>query len=163
MGSVRSLDDSRLIKQILECKVLLDGAIAYKKGEKPSGYFKHPVAQHYKDYPELLLWYGYCCCLEYSTRFKYSGCHSYLLYFDNLLRQTDISKIFKVSKDCPKIYVEGRKNTPQCIRETQETKVYVLFKNKLKDKWQKDIDKGRPPKWTNRGMPEWAKGERYGT
>ena len=30
MGSVRSLDDSRLIKQILECKVLLDGAIAYK-------------------------------------------------------------------------------------------------------------------------------------
>lgn len=29
--SVQSLDDARLRKQILECKVLLDGAIAYQK------------------------------------------------------------------------------------------------------------------------------------
>lgn len=37
--------------------------------------------------------------------------------------------------------------------------VYDLFKQKLINKWKADAEKGRPSKWTNRGMPEWAKGE----
>lgn len=144
--SVQSLDDLRLKKQILECKVLLDGAIAYKNGEKPNGYFKHPVAQFYKDYPLFLAFYGFACCGEFLHRFnKY---HKYDVYF---------FKGCKINIGEYKIlYAEGRKNTPECIRETDREKVYGLFKNKLNNKWLADIEKGRPPKWTKRGKPEWA-------
>jgi hypothetical protein len=147
--STQSLDDLRLKKQILECKVLLDGAIAYKNGEKPNGYFKHPVAQHYKDYPAFLAFYGLACCNEYFDRFD--KLHNYNDYFrkyaENFLRADNVYML---------LYAEGRKNTPECIRETDNEKVYELFKNKLNNKWLADIEKGRPPKWTKRGKPEWA-------
>ena len=148
--SVQSLDDLRLKKQILECKVLLDGAIAYKNGEKPNGYFKHPVAQHYKDYPDFLQYYGMICCNEFLYRFEKE--HSYVNYFI-----FHITKIPSLNISNIKIlYAEGRKNTPECIRETDREKVYELFKNKLNNKWIADIEKGRPPKWTKRGKPEWV-------
>lgn len=144
--SVQSLDDLRLKKQTLECKVLLDGAIAYKNGEKPNGYFRHPVAQHYKDYPRFLTFYGLACCNEFWHRFDKH--HKYSEYFFGPC-VTNIEP-YEV------LYAEGRKNTPECIRETDNEKVYELFKNKLNNKWLADIEKGRPPKWTKRGKPEWA-------
>jgi hypothetical protein len=146
LESVQSLDDLRLKKQILECKVLFDGAIAYKNGEKPNGYFKHPVAQHYKDYPAFLAFYGLTCCNEFWYRFNKS--HKYSEYFFNLFNG-DL-ELYEI------LYAEGRKNTSECIRETDKEKVYELFKNKLNNKWLADIEKGRPPKWTKRGKPEWA-------
>lgn len=153
--SVQALDDARLRKQILECKVLLDGAIAYRIGEKPNGYFKHPVAQHYKDYPLFLATYGLECCTEFMIRFsvkhKYNGIF-YAWCCDDEFFQNDHTFV-------PHLYAEGRKDTPECIRTTDSDKVYDLFKQKLIKKWKADAEKGRPPKWTNRGMPEWAKGE----
>lgn len=150
--SVQALDDARLRKQIIECKVLLDGAIAYRNGEKPNGYFKHPVAQHYKDYPSFLALYGYECCIEYECRF--SANHKYLGYFVE-----KVKSFFAIVVKAPVLYAEGRKNTSECIRTTDPEKVYDLFKQKLVNKWKADKEKGRPPKWTNRGMPEFAKGE----
>lgn len=152
--SVCALDDSRLRKQILECKVLLDGAIAYQKGEKPNGYFKHPVAQHYKDYPLFLAVYGLRCCLEFMKRFRTK--HHYNSFFNEWIENVTFENDKIV---VPHLYAEGRKNTPECIRTTDPEKVYDLFKQKLIKKWKADAEKGRPPKWTNRRRPEWAKGE----
>lgn len=149
--SIQALDDARLRKQILECKVLLEGAIAYQKGEKPNGYFKHPVAQHYKDYPEFLWLYGYECCREYAIRFL--DLHKCYNFFMNNIRKNAI-----VIASASVLYAEGRKDTPECIRTTDPDKVYDLFKQKLIKKWKADAEKGRPPKWTKRGCPEWAKG-----
>lgn len=151
--SVQSLDDLRLKKQILECKVLLDGAIAYKNGENPNGYFKHPVAQFYKDYPLFLAFYGLACCNEHFYRF--GNLHSYNDYFRNYT-ENSLESGGWLDSPYKVIYAEGRKNTPECIRETDNEKVYELFKNKLNNKWITDVQKGRPPKWTKRGKPEWA-------
>jgi hypothetical protein len=154
--SAQALDDARLRKQIIECKVLLEGAIAYQDGEVANGYFKHPVAQHYKDDPRFLLLYAIECCSEYKQRFnKNHSLYSYFIYSD---------VYNKIVKEMPNIkgivlYAEGRKNTPECIRTTADDEVYDLFKQKLMKKWKADTEKGRPPKWTNRAMPEWAKGE----
>ena len=49
--SVQSLDDVRLNKQILETYQLLTSAIKEKNGEKPNGWYKHPVYIFYKDKP----------------------------------------------------------------------------------------------------------------
>ena len=152
--SVQSLDDARLRKQILECKVLLDGAIAYQNGEKPHGYFKHPVAHHYKDCPLFIAIYGLECCTEYKIRFQ--KIHKY----ERLFCIWRSVYLFEHGHNfVHPIYAEGRKNTPECIRTTEPEKVYALCKQKLIKKWKADAEKGRPPKWTNRGMPEWAKGE----
>lgn len=154
--SVQALDDARLRKQILECKVLLDGAIAYQNGEKPNGYFKHPVAQHYKDDPRFLLLYSLECCDEYKKRFeKNHTLHSY--FRTGEVYETVVYKMPAISGTV--LYAEGRKNTPECIRTTDDNEVYNLFKQKLIKKWKADTEKDRPPKWTNRGVPEWAKGE----
>lgn len=156
LKSVQALDDARLRKKILECKVLLEGAIAYQKGEKPNGYFKHPVAQHYKDDPRFLLLYAIECCGEYKQRFNKK--HSLYGYF---LHRDVYNKIVKEMPNIKQnvLYAEGRKNTSECIRTTDPDKAYELFKQKLIKKWKADAEKGRPPKWTNRGCPEWAKGE----
>lgn len=151
--SIQALDDARLRKQIIECKVLLEGAIAHQKGEKPNGYFKHPVAQHYKDYPEFLWYYGYECCAEYFARFN--NMHSCSDWFVNTYLICTKHRV--VTQNI--LYAEGRKDTPECIRTTDPDKVYELFKQKLIKKWKADVEKGRPPKWTNRGCPEWAKGD----
>lgn len=153
--SIQALDDARLRKQILECKVLLEGAIAYQKGEKPIGYFKHPVAQHYKDSPRFLLVYGMGCCIEYRYRFIKSHYLDSVFFYDfyNIIKKSKTNFSQKV------LYAEGRKDTPECIRTTDPDKVYDLFKKKLIKKWKADAEKGRPPKWTNRGCPEWAKGD----
>lgn len=153
--SVQALDDARLRKQIIECKVLLEGAIAYQNGEKPKGYFKHPVAQHYKDCPLFIAIYGLECCTEYKIRFQ--KIHKYEGIFFNLC----CDKMFKNDLTfVPPLYAEGRKDTPECIRTTDPEKVYDLFKQKFIKKWKSDAEKGRPPKWTNRGMPSWAKQEK---
>ena len=83
LESTKSLDDKRLIKQIIECKIMLDDAISYSIGEKESGYFKHPVCQYYKDYPIFLARYGLSCCAEYKYRFKKN--HRLSSYFYNLI------------------------------------------------------------------------------
>lgn len=150
--SIQSLDDARLRKQILECKVLLEGAIAYQNGEKPNGYFKHPVAQHYKEHPVFLWHYGYECCKEFFLRFD--KIHEHLDWFEEKYSVVAKNKMFVEEL----LYAEGRKDTPECIRTTDPDKVYDLFKQKLIKKWKADSEKGRPPKWTNRGCPEWAKG-----
>ena len=142
--SVRALDDRRLIKQILECKTILDVAL----DETKKGYAKHPVVAYYKDYPSFVALYGGIACEEYSARFG-NGQHKLYYWF---LQNFENAKTIK----CPEpFYCEGAKTAPNCIRTTENT--VELFRNKLCKKW--DNDK-YPPKWTNREPPVWYKSNR---
>lgn len=148
--SVQSLDNSRLIKQIQEIKVLLDGARAYEKGQVPNSYFRHPVAQHYKDEPEFLACYGFQCCEEYWYRFnKY---HQYYDFFEYLCE--NYYKINVQTVAYTPYYMEGSKNTPECIRTTKEDAVGKLFQAKLINKWLNDK---KVPHWSFRGLPKFFK------
>ncbi len=136
--SVKSLDDRRLVKQILECKVLLDISLGRK-----SGYANHPVSKHYKNSPGFLIKYGIACCKEFEWRFH--KIHQYDSYFSDI----------DVSEDAISyvpFYVAGSKNSPDCIRTTEN--VSSLFQEKLRQKWNEDTAKGRPPKWTNREISD---------
>lgn len=137
MDCVRDLDDNRLMKQILEIKVLLNGG---------AGYAHHPVKIFYADKQDFLRHYGFSCCVEYYVRF--GKIHKYA---------DDFKTPFNVDNEQWKagIYAEGSKDSSACIRETDPLEVQRLFREKLTRKW--DTDK-KPPKWTKRGSPVWYKG-----
>ena len=148
--SVRALDDRRLIKQILECKTILDVAL----NETKKGYAKHPVVVYYKDNPRFAADYAFACLNEYYDRFHKEHTmlkpiwDMYIFIFDN--------QIYDIQRPTTKhFYCEGAKTDPNCIRTTENT--IELFRNKLCKKW--DNDK-YPPKWTNRQPPEWYKSNR---
>ena len=155
--SVRALDDKRLIKQILECKQIIDINIrVVGSNEKVCntefiGYERHPVVQHYREEPygmDFLFIYGKACCDEFEYRFEHE--HALWKYFDLFHSSFGYCRT-------KYMYAEGSKNSPDCIRETDNEKVFELFKQKLIKKW--DNDK-YPPRWTNREKPSWYKGER---
>lgn len=139
--AVMSLDDRRLIKQILECKVILGVAT-----ENKTGYAKHPVVDYYKDYPAFVACYAIMACYEYEYRFYKQ--HAYLGYFLKVLAASDPSVIPDF------LYVEGRKNTDSYIRTTNPYEVVARFRVKLCNKWNTDKI---APKWTLREKPEWYK------
>ena len=152
--SVRALDDKRLIKQILECKQIIEANTRIIDGEQNVGYANHPVVKHYREEEfgfGFLIRYGRSACLEYEERFGKR--HNVASFFGWLDVLSLISNAFGMPN---LIYAEGSKTSPNCIRETDNEKVYELFKQKLIKKW--DNDK-QPPKWTNRGKPSWYKGE----
>ena len=136
--SVQSLDDRRLVKQVMECKILLDIALG-----KKSGYANHPVSKHYKDFPAFLIQYGLASCKEYEHR--YNKTHQYLPYF---LEREEAN----TPPNYIPYYAAGSIKSPDCIRTTDN--VSVLFQQKLIQKWDDDTGKGRAPKWTNRGAAE---------
>lgn len=139
--SVGALDDKRLLKQILEVRQILKVA----DGES-EGYKNHPITKHYIQYKNFLIVYGYDCCLEYNFRFHRH--HKYSDYFKERYRnETNYGKdVFWIP-----FYAEGVKDSFNCIRTTEN--VSNLYKNKLCLKWNEDIAKGQPPKWTNRVVP----------
>lgn len=145
--SVKALDDRRLIKQILECKTILDVAIGCK-----TGYQNHPVVKHYKYYPKFVILYASCACEEYYHRF--GRLHKLNVYFDNIWKQyadefnNTVLGYFPLSA----FYCEGKATDPNCIRTTENT--VELFRQKLCKKWDNDKI---PPKWTNREPPVWYK------
>lgn len=134
--SAQALDDKRLLKQILETRQILQVAEGASEGFK-----NHPITQHYLPYKAFLAYYGISCCLEYQYRFK--KIHKCFDYFRE--RNT-----INWEQYVP-FYAAGAKNSPNCVRTTEN--VSELYHNKLCEKWQEDIAKGRPPKWTNREIP----------
>ena len=145
-ASVKALDDRRLIKQILECKAILDVAL----DETKKGYAKHPVVVYYKDFPKFVVDYGFKAAVEYNRRFGKN--HSLYSWFVIIARNIKCEAIFGYHEDPKPFYCEGKKTYPNCIRTTENT--VELFRKKLCTKW--DNDK-YPPKWTNRQPPEWYK------
>lgn len=160
--SVASLDNLRLNKQACEIEELL--MMAEKESEgielNSKGHSHHPVYLFYKNNPKFLAYYGYMCCREYFYRFgKYTKS---IYYFDDIL---DKYGMFQYDEDCfitameipsfTPYYMEGSKTDPNCIRTTNN--VSQLFRDKLCKKWDNDKAKGRPPKWTKRGKPEFYK------
>ena len=152
--SVRALDDKRLIKQILECEQILLINERVNEGEQRVGYANHPVVKHYREEDfgtTFLLNYGRAACEEYGERFDKLPKNYWSFPWNHVL-------FIPVFVSIPNlIYAEGSKTSPDCIRETDNEKVFELFKQKLIKKW--DNDK-YPPKWTNREPPSWYKGER---
>lgn len=143
--SVQSLDDKRLIKQILEVYQLLQ---IYEKEQSGvdlgnRGYHKHPIYLHYKRFPRFLYFYGHTACLEYKFRFKKD--HIYGEYF-----ATNYAK-YKTFKHKP-FYMEGSKNDKlNCIRTLEN--VSLLYQRKLVQKWL-NYKGNQEPTWTNRKKPE---------
>ncbi len=147
--SVQSLDDVRLNKQILETYQLLISAIKEKNGEKPNGWYKHPIYVFYKDNIRFLANYGYNCCREYYYRFKKP--HKLEERFNDYIHDFFAEQEPKFTP----YYMEGSKGQPNYIRTTEN--VSALFQQKLIKKWEQDKAKGRQPKWTNRDVPEFYK------
>lgn len=149
--SLQSLDDVRLIKQVLETYQLLRNAIEEEFGGEPKGYKNHPIYVYYKNNIPFLAKYGYCSCVEYAYRFHKS--HKLTDYFMLTLIRFDIDE--KVVEYVP-FYMEGSKGQPNYIRTTEN--VSALYQKKLCDKWDNDKANGRPPKWTNRETPSFYNG-----
>lgn len=127
--SVRVLDDRRLMKQIVDTKLLLDHAICSDNKRRYTP--RHAIAEHYCTQPEFLRYYGFICCCEYV--FRFNELHEYA------------EKYFKpcdVVTDYTPIYVDGR------IRTTEN--VGSLFRAKLIHKWSNKVIR---PYWTKRKVP----------
>lgn len=145
--SVQSLDDVRLNKQAVECYQLLTSALKERNGEVAKNH--HPIYLFYKDNPEFIAHYGFLCCLEWE--FRFSKQHSLFEKFKSIIMFNDL----KHPTNYTPYYMEGAKNSANCIRTTQN--VSSLFQNKLCEKWDRDKEKGRTPRWTNREVPNFYK------
>lgn len=159
--SVKALDDVRLNKQAVECYQLLTMAEREKEFGEPTskGHYHHPVYEFYKENPAFLACYGVWCCAEYFYRFNKR--HKTASYFTDIGSKYDLFGICNnivvriYEPDYIPYYMEGSKGQPNYIRTTQN--VGKLFRKKLVKKWVQDTEKGRPPKWTNREVPEFYK------
>lgn len=161
--SAKSLDDKRLNKQILETYQLLSNSLAEREGKEIKGYKKHPIYVHYKKDLYFLSIYGYKCCEEYEYRFgKRHKLYSYFYYIKPVAMAYWVFEKMKRNEpydtfNYTPFYMEGSKGQPNYIRTTEN--VSELYQKKLIDKWQKDYENGRPPKWTKREKPIFYKGE----
>lgn len=146
--SVKALDNARLNKQIVECMAIITASEGITKG-----YRNHPITVFYGDNLDFVYYYGFCCCREYAYRFgKYHEMHWVLHKGAN-----PDGKMFVKQPDYTPYYMEGSKGQPNYIRTTDN--VSALFQQKLINKWNNDKAKCRPPKWTNRQVPEFYKKE----
>lgn len=136
------LDDKRLVKQILECRQILN-MIATKKSnqEYKNPYLHHPVVAHYFNQEKHIVDYALAMCREFHYRFN--RWHSYHESFIQDMRMYD--------KPFLPIFAKGNKHDPSHIRETNFDKVCELFKQRLVEKW--DNNK-QFPNWTKRPLPE---------
>lgn len=146
--SVESLDDLRLRKQIIECMAVITASKGITKGYK-----NHPITVFYGNNLDFVYYYGFVCCREYAYRFK--KYHEMHWVFETNANPN--GKIFIPQPPFTPYYMEGSKGQPNYIRATEN--VSALFQDKLCKKWDNDKAKGRPPKWTNRPVPEFYKGE----
>lgn len=162
--SIQDLDDLRLQKQLVEVYQLLTLAIKEQKvgHEIKAGHYHHPVYLFYKNNIPFLAHYGYECCRELA--YRNGHWHSLTDYFDNVMTDLGLFEFddegYIISMEIPKFtpyYMEGSKGQPNYIRTTEN--VGELFRQKLIKKWNNDKAKGRPPKWTNRDVPEFYKKE----
>ena len=151
--SVAALDDSRLNKQILECRQIINANDRVLAGEEKVGYSHHPVAVFYRDKRDFLIEYGYRACTEYYWRFGKK--HSYDEFFESafILKNSPLLSY-------PVCYIDKR---PE-LYEVSATLpidfgallaadlVLCNFRRKLGLKWN---NSKRKPKWTRRGCPSW--------
>ena len=162
--SVKHLDNVRLQKQLIEVYQLLTLAIKEQQAghEIKAGHYHHPVYLHYKNNIPFLAYYGYECCRELA--YRNGDWHLLTSYFDNIMTDLGLFEFdeegYIISMEIPKFtpyYMESSKGQPNYIRTTSN--VSALFQHKLINKWNNDKSKGRPPKWTNRQVPEFYKKE----
>ncbi len=176
--SANCLDNVRLQKQILECVEmyavytenkdnLFDSNIQINKhGKETSKWinlkksvFHHPVYLHYAEHcPNIFINFTICCLAVYQKRMgKKHYYHSYIY------KEFIYSEMSWLEMPIIPFYSELPSNDPNCIRTTEN--VEKLFQDKLFKKWEQDKAKGRPPKWTNRDIPdfyiEFLKEKRY--
>lgn len=145
--SIESLDDRRLIKQILEVYQLLQIYEKEKHGivlNSSRGYQNHPIYKHYRQYPDFLYLYGWCACQEYLYRFAKH--HKYEEYFAHEVNSSKRAEFYNYIP----FYMEGHKNDPNMIRTTDPNNVEFLFQNKLINKW---LSSKYTVIWSKRDVP----------
>lgn len=131
--SVRSLDNKRLLKQIIECKQILTTTTPCIAN--------HPVVKHYREFPAFVSHYAALCCEEYFFRFnKHHAC------------ENEFKKKLFTPKFVP-LYASGSAKLKNCVRETDPKLVSTLFQMKLCNKFYTDTN----PNWGVRGMPDFYK------
>lgn len=149
--SVQSLCDVRLNKQAVETYQLFSSALKERDGEKVR--LAHPVYVFYKNNIDFLAYYGLLACEEYE--FRTGKMHSCYMHFVEYLKERKLD--LDVAPEFVPYYMEGSKNTPDCIRTTRTDAVGELFKAKLISKWEADKEKDRIVKFGIRGIPEFYK------
>ena len=152
-NSVMTLDDRRLIKQILECYQIIRINERVLAGEENVGYRNHPVVKFYRDKIPFVIKYGMVACSEYFVRF--CKCHTYQDFFtDHWRNYPQISDIYNV------LYCEKRstelyeKSVEYDVKNHRLEDVHLLFREKLINKWNNDK---RKPTWTGIQCPNWYK------
>lgn len=136
--SIRCLDDVRLRKQIVECKVMMN----VFNGAK--GYSQHPIVKHYtqtKRQFKFVRYYAWLCCEEYKYRFNKE--HAYTSLFPK-------TKYFGGVPGYTPVYLEGSPGDSKYIYTNNHEKVSELYQKKLIRKWHNDK---KTPIWTKRSIP----------
>lgn len=123
------LDDKRLLKQILECKQILNiysysnllKTNHYEDTLKPIGYINHPIIKKYANYIgcDMLIRYLKILCMEYT--YRYNKIHKY-----------DVINLHTISAKVPKEF------SNQCD----------YYQELLNQKWENSN-----PTWTKRQRP----------
>ena len=151
-NSVQTLDDRRLIKQILECRQIVEANRRIKAGETKVGWASHPVVRFYRDKEAFVLFYGLSACYEYSYRFDKH--HAYEEWFNK-----EYYGHHWLGLDYNIIYCEKRDGglyeakIEYDYTDTDEpNRIHREFRDKLIKKWGNDKSS---PKWTNRHRPTW--------
>jgi hypothetical protein len=142
----RVLDDLRLRKMIVETAQLLSTAL--HELDHPNAHFvykpthkNHPCAKWVRSDLEHYAWtLDHLEWLLYEYKYRLNKSH----------------KTEKIAVPLTVVGSSWRKleNFPNCT-PYKDWDVFEAYKQTLRDKWQEDEAKGRPPKWTNRGAPEW--------
>lgn len=146
-----ALDDVRLRKMIVESAQLLSTALHVWGRPEAADVYKpthtnHPCAlwvqSDMRNYGWLFDHYNYLCWQYRFMRVKYHKTHALSI---PLIRP--ILK-FKDRLGLPASF-------PNCT-PYPDMDTHTAYRVLLRDKWAADAEKGRPPKWTNRGAPSWA-------
>lgn len=140
--SVKSLDDKRLLKQIIEVMSLIRIYKRQQKGEVITrGYVNHPIYKYYKDKPAFMADYAILCLAEYS--YRYDKIHSMTKEALEFAKSLD-SLLY--TEDSGPAYIAGS-GKEQVIDTTYL--LYKRYQDKLIMKW-----KSSNPRWTKRNPPK---------
>ncbi|MBN6189065.1 hypothetical protein JQN58_19605 [Aneurinibacillus sp. BA2021] len=140
-ASARYLCDLRLNKQVLECAQVAKSILIHMGlWEGQGGYFRHPITQSIWNngtpYLPDLCRYMAACDHEWIRRGKKRS-PAFTATMKELCEQVHIHSARFTWEKMPPYFLSGE------VRETDEAKVFLLYRQLLAEKWQTDK---RPPK-----------------
>ena len=146
------LDDKRVVKMMLETVQLLSTAarLTSRQINDDNGLYKvtmanHPCAIWVRDSKANYLWtwqHALFLSMEYKCRYIKNHASSFLL-----------PKLLMYSSHMPAQDSEDITEFADCTQTNRDDlSIYKRYRICLQEKWKFDVN---PPRWTNRGAPEW--------